>query len=141
MELSILWLRSVTTGKEFPVVQFSGDTDMETGSVASLTSIERNEVVVAWLNGNETTEEFERRVNTILSRNDLRATVLVRVENKGNLSLGSSSFQDFRKNYQSPTLYYNDVFSVGGEAIVSQKLTLSEFKSRGGRVTRINGDA
>lgn len=127
------------TGKEFPVVQFSGDTDMETEGLASLTCIDGNEVVVASLNANETPEEFEGRVNAQLKRNDLRATKLVRVENE--TSSRSFSFQEFRKEYKSPTLYYNDIYSVGEEAIVNKEVTLSEFKSRGGRVTKINRDA
>ena len=43
---TILWLESQATKKRFPIVQFSGDTDMATMGWESLTSTERPEIVV-----------------------------------------------------------------------------------------------
>ena len=48
---TILWLQSQATSKRFPIVQFSGDTDMVTQGWVSLTSIERPEIVVTRLDG------------------------------------------------------------------------------------------
>jgi hypothetical protein len=58
MEISILWLKSVSTGKEFPVIQLSDDTDMVISGFDVITIIEKNEVVLAEATGSETSLEF-----------------------------------------------------------------------------------
>ena len=80
---AILWLRSEKTGKKFPVVQFSADTDMATNGWASLTSGVNHDLVVTTLTDdefNKTLEDssgyllLEERVNKILNRTDLHAS-------------------------------------------------------------------
>lgn len=43
---TILWLQSQATAKQFPIVEFSADTDMITNGWLSLTSINQPEIVV-----------------------------------------------------------------------------------------------
>jgi hypothetical protein len=139
MEISILWLKSISTGKEFPVIQLSDDTDMVTGGFDALTSIEKNEVVLAEVRGSETNVEFEKRINAQLKRNDLRASWIIRQEDK-NQDLKGMSFQEFRKRFQPPILYYRDIYSEG-EAVVSRAVALDEYLRTGGQMLRANNDA
>jgi len=71
----IQWLRS-ETNKSFPEFVLSGDTSMSTDGWATLTSIDKPEIVIGDLTGWEFGEggpqAFEDRLNKQLKRNDLR---------------------------------------------------------------------
>jgi hypothetical protein len=136
MEISIVWCRSLSTGKEFPLASFSGDTDMETDGWASVTSIDRPEVIVtrtvsAEFRGDEPAQRhLQERLNGALGRTDLRAPHLVRV--RENTELTGASFQEFRKHYHRPTLFYFDVIVGSGEAEAVREVSVEEFRSSGG---------
>ena len=140
---TILWLQSQKTGRRFPIVQFSADTDMATDGWVSLTSVERSDVVVTQLTNEEYRStaagavggylQLEERVNAALHRNDLRHSWLVRVEEKGPSGMGLS-FQEFRKVYQPPKLFYRDILSAGGVAEEISRVSRSQFEREGGSV-------
>lgn len=137
---TILWLESQATKRRFPIVQFSGDTDMVTAGWVSLTSIERPEIIVTQLTaeecrltgeGSERDLQVERRVNRTLNRSDLRCSWLARVEQVGPDGMGLS-FQEFRKVYQPPKLSFRDILSEGALAEEVGRVTLAEFRLSGG---------
>jgi hypothetical protein len=137
--MTILWLRSLLTGRRFPTVLFSGDTDMATSGLASLSSITGPEVVVTHLTGKEVAVDeytaprnLEERINATLGRSDFRCVPLVRsVEHKTKPSI---SFQEFRASYRPPDLFYRDILAPDGEAIVDGQEILAEFRAAGGIV-------
>nr|CAP48265.1 putative integron gene cassette protein [uncultured bacterium] len=77
----------------------------------------------------------ESRVNAALGRSDLRAVPLMRVEPRGPSAEGLS-FQEFRKVCQSPRLLYRDIFVEGSLAERVDEVSLQDFESSGGRLTR-----
>jgi hypothetical protein len=139
---TILWLHSQTTAKQFPIVQFSGDTDMVTDGWLSLTSIHQQEIVVtqatadeyrAISNSNEGYLKVEHRVNAVLGRTDLRCSWLVGVEESAKAVQGMP-FQKFRKSFRPPKLLFNDIFSQGSVANEIARTTRLEFEKNGGMV-------
>ena len=139
---TILWLESQATKKRFPIVQFSGDTDMATMGWESLTSTERPEIVVTQRTADEyrlkaddqgQNQQIEHRINKALNRSDLRLSWLARVEEVGPSATGLS-FQEFRKVYQPPKLFFRDIFSEGTLAEQVGLVTLSEFERSGGNL-------
>lgn len=138
----IMWLKSQATTKLFPIVLFSGDTDMVTAGRICLTSTEHTEIVVTELTAEEYCSQAEdpsrylhaeQRVNSTLSRSDLRCSWLVRAEQV--LPKRGLSFQEFRKLYQPPKLFFRDIFSTGSVAEEFKRVTRSEFERDGGKVT------
>lgn len=139
---TILWLQSEATGRRFPTVQFSADTDMVTFGWISLTSISGHELVIAQMvpsehaAGARAAEELvEHRLNAALGRNDLRAVPLVRAEQRGPSGHGLS-FQEFRRVYQPPRLLYRDIFADGSVAECVAESSVADFQSGGGRLLR-----
>jgi hypothetical protein len=49
-------------------------------------------------------------------------------------SATSLSFQEFRKVYRAPVIYYRDIFQSGAEAREVSQVTLSEFEQAGGKL-------
>jgi hypothetical protein len=142
---TILWLKSQSTGKRFPIVLFSADTDMPTEGWVCLTSTRDPEVVVTQLTAEEyeatgaaadAYAEVEQRVNREVARDDLRCSWIVRVEEVGPSGAGMS-FQDFLKVYQPPKVWYRDIFDPTGEAEEDARLDRTDFEREGGRVTVI----
>lgn len=135
---TIVWLAN-PAGKLFPIVRFTGDTDMVTEGWVSLTSTERPEVVVTqataeeW-NSLESTgaSQIEARINRQLGRNDLRYVRLMRVEDQGNPK--GVSFQEFRKAYKPPKLLYQDIYSPTSQASEVSQTTRADFERGGGKV-------
>jgi len=139
--ITINWCRSSTTGREFPVVVLSADTDMITAGLFSLTSVEKREVVIAELtadeynSGKEGMINFENRINRELGRNDLRFTCIARVEES--VKAKGLSFKSFTRSYKPPILYYRDIFDRSGEATVVRKETENAFVAAGGRILKL----
>jgi hypothetical protein len=86
---TILWLKSQTTGKRFPVVVFSADRDKVTEGCVALTSVGGSEIVVTQLTADEyqSTEcepsgylQVETHVTDVRGRSDLKGFWLVRVK-------------------------------------------------------------
>lgn len=48
---TIVWLQSDTSAEQFPIVEFSADTDMATLGWVSLTSTDQPEIVVTQVTG------------------------------------------------------------------------------------------
>lgn len=139
---TIVWLRSQTTSQQFPIVHFSGDTDMVTAGWLSLTSVDQPVIVVtqatadeyrAIAQGNDGYLEVERRVNAALGRTDLRCSWLVKVEETTKPARGTS-FQEFQKSYQPPTLLFKDILAQESLANEISRTTRSEFERNGGKV-------
>ena len=91
-----------------PHLVFSGDTDMATAGLGSLSSAVADEIVLAELVSAELTDgpadAFESRINELLGRNDLRSVQLRRVEQE-DIPVGLS-FQEFQKAYSPPRLIF-----------------------------------
>jgi hypothetical protein len=139
---TILWLESRPTGRRFPTVQFSADTDMVTAGWVSMTSISRHEIVLTQLTAEEsqaTTREpsayvqVENRVNAILGRDDLRVPWLVRIEERGPQADGLS-FQESLKVYRPPRLLYRDILALDSLSEEISRVSREEFESSGGRL-------
>lgn len=137
---TVLWLQPEDGGKQFPIIQFSGDTDMVTAGWVSLTSVEKHEIVVTQMSGEEYREtatnplEYQRvelRVNQLLNRTDLKIAWLAQVESDIT-GVQGSSFQEFRKAYRPPKLFYRDIFGEGAVATVASIATLEQFEDTGG---------
>ena len=136
---AILWLESHETRKQFPMVQFSADSDMATIGWVSLTSTLVAEVVVAEMTATELGaaqpqghKQVEKRINQALSRDDLRCIWLDRVE-EAQVSAAGLSFQEFRKLYVPPRLLYRDIYSEGSVAEKVRESTLADLQASGGQ--------
>lgn len=137
---TILWLQSQATGKRFPKVQFSSDTDMPTQGWISLTSLENQEIVITQLTGEEYRATFEgyegyesaeQRVNRLLGRSDLRCVWFLGIDKtNSNDSKPSSLF----RYWQPPKLLYRDILEKDSVAKEVSRLTLSEFERDGGKL-------
>ena len=136
---TVLWLRGEASEKPFPIVQFSGDTDMLTEGWASFTSTEGSEIVVAQLTGEEYRATFEstegyvlaeRRVNQALGRGDLKRSWFVRVAQA--VVQKGASFSAFRRA-SLPTLLFRDIFGAEGVAKEIGRVSLAEFEQGGGK--------
>ncbi len=141
---SILWLKSEKTGKPFPVVQFSADTDMATTGWVSLTSPLHHDLVVTTLTADEFNKTLkdssgylllEARVNTILNRKDLLCSWLAAVvEPNYDVDLATLSFQEFRKIAKQPRLLYRDIYSADGLAAIETEVSRQDFERKGGKL-------
>ncbi|MDB5987172.1 MAG: hypothetical protein JWR16_2225 [Nevskia sp.] len=139
---TILWLKSESTGKQFPAVLFSADTDMVTAGWVALTSLEKQEIVVTELtpdeyrataNGSSGYLQVEKRINAALGRADLKCPWFVRAEGSGPSGKGLS-FQEFRKIYRPPVIYYRDIFQSDAVAREVSRVSLSQFEQAGGKL-------
>ena len=141
---AILWLRSEKTGKKFPVVQFSADTDMATNGWVSLTSGVNHDLVVTTLTDaefNKTSEDssgyllLEARVNKILNRTDLLSSwVAAVVEPSYDVDITTLSFQQFRRIAEQPQLRYRDIYSAEGLATIEAEVSRRDFEREGGKL-------
>lgn len=120
-----------------PHMIFSGDTDMATSGLTSLTSATANEIVILETDSSEwngeTGQDVENGVNKQMSRDDLRFVRLLEVEKVAYpAGLG---FQDFRKVYREPRLTYSCPKCRDGKAVPGRSLAPSEYRSEGGQLT------
>lgn len=101
-------LQCEAEGHLTPHLIFSGDTDMVTTGLGSLSSVVANEIVLAELDASELTDRpadaFERRINELLGRDDLRSVQLLRVERQD--IPPELSFQEFQRAYSPPRLIF-----------------------------------
>jgi len=124
-------------GQASPRMIFVGDTDMATAGLVSLTSVAANEIVICeaepaeW--SDETGQRLEARINTALSRDDLRFLRLLCVEET--VFPAGLSFQEFRKVYRAPRLTYSCPKCGVGEIVSDREITPSEYRSEGGQLT------
>jgi hypothetical protein len=137
---TVVELQCSLCGKRFPHFIFSGDTDMVTSGLASVTSCELNEVVLAELNadqGGEGGAAFERRLSKQLNRNDMRVVHLLAVERTSPAYRGES-FQEYRKRYTRPSLVYSCAYCAGGQSRSLGEATVEEFERSGGKISVVD---
>jgi hypothetical protein len=119
-----------------PHLTFSGDSDMVTLGLASLSSIVANEIVVAEMIGGELadgeSDALQNRINRLLVRDDLRSLRLRRVE-AAPASAGTS-FQQFRQAYSPPRLVFQCP-RCASDAIASRSHTPTGYTRSGGVLT------
>lgn len=127
----------------FPHFIFSGEDDTDTAGLGSLSSCDKNEIVIGELEPSEWNNfdgpgsaSFEERLSVQLGRRDLRVVRLLRVERDGNVGLGKS-FSDFRKAYKSPKLVFSCACCADGEARPLEEITVEDFKRLGGKISAI----
>lgn len=137
VEGSVSILRCEAGRHSTPHLIFSGDTDMVTAGLAALSSVTRDEIVVAELEPSEFSDEtgrsFQRRINDLLGRDDLHFITLLRVEECAGLE--ALSFQAFRKAYTPPRLVFACPRCEVGEAISVKIERPSDFERSGGQIT------
>ncbi len=136
----VIWLKSRRTGRLFPSIVFSGDTDMATEGFIALTSTERVEIVVTEMTGPEWNDQENgdkacaRRVNQALGRTDLRAVRLLRAEETFEAPKGIS-FQEYQRLYTPPRYVYSDIHDPkGGEADMVSEQSFGEFQAENGTI-------
>ena len=137
----VSWLRSKTTGHEFPIFVFSADTDMATNGLISFTSADGKELILSEFTSVECShgavageEECCRRISLLLNRDDLQVIHLIRRESENK---SGTSFATFRKNYKQPRLFYRDLFSSSGEAEHIRNEEVEVFLSCGGKIIKV----
>lgn len=120
-----------------PHLIFSGDADMATMGLASLTSMAANEIVIVEAEASEFTEGtgsmLEARVNKQLSRDDLRFVRLLQIT--GSSEAEGLSFQEFRKAIRPPSHTYSCPKCGIGKAVSGNSVGPSEFLRDGGILT------
>lgn len=136
IEGAVSILRCEVAGHLTPHLTISGDTDMMTIGIASLSSVAADEIVVAELTASELVAHadkvFESRINSLLNRDDLRI-VQVRRQEAGAVPAGLS-FQDFQKAYRPPAL----VFACphcDADAVVVRTDSPTDYRRSGGKLT------
>jgi hypothetical protein len=129
-------LQCEVEGHLTPLLTLSGDTDMVTAGIASLSSVVANEIIVADLNASElgdpSGENFQNRINRLLRRGDLRLVQLRRTE--ATAGSAGSTFQAFQKTYAPPRL----VFACprcDADAVAIRTQTPTNYKRGGGMIT------
>lgn len=134
---TISWLRSCSTDREFPILVFRGDVDFATAGLASLTSVDLQEIVAFALTDSEFNADdasmYEKRVNTELGRSDLRASRFLRSVDTFDAPAGIS-FQEYQNLHTPPKLFYADIYTPGGEAEFVREQTLDEFTNGAGEI-------
>lgn len=136
----VVWLKSLSTNRLFPVVTFSGDTDMATAGLIALTSTNRSEVVITEMTADERDDDkngdarCEKRINHVLQRSDLRHARLLRVGEVGQAPNGLS-FDEFLRQHSPLLCIYRDIYDLAGEAVQSFEQSFEEFKARDGIIT------
>lgn len=140
----VLKLKCSRCNHEFPHVVFSGDTDMVTMGLSSLTAPAANEVIIGELNGAEYKLgfdggllAFEQRISEVLHRPDLRTVRLIRSE--AEQPPKGTSFQAFRQQYKPPRIIYSCAACMVGEATEVDKLDWRRFENAGGQITLLDG--
>lgn len=136
IEGTISLLQCEEQGHSTPHLTLSGNTDMVTNGIASLSSVIADEIVVANLSASEIEDRagqnFEARINSLLHRDDLRFVQLRRVEE---ITLPAGlTFQAYRKAFVPPRL----VFACprcGADAIAVRTESPTEYKRNGGTLT------
>lgn len=128
MSVSIVKLKSIAAGHVFFSIQLTDETYVGPYGAASLSSIEKNEVVLAEYNAIEYqvlfenipkgSTLFEQRINHELGRTDLRSCWFLRREE---ISLNVSHLS-----------YYKDIHTDTGEAIKVSDLSLEDYLEGGG---------
>jgi hypothetical protein len=131
-------LRCEGGGHITPHLTFSGDTDMVTAELTSLSSVTADEIVVAEMIDGEL-EDFgsdavQTRVNNLLARDDLRIVRLRRVE--AHTAPTGVSFQEFRQTYIPPRLIFACP-QCGSDALAYREATPTQYRQNGGTLTVI----
>ena len=123
-----------------PHFVFSGDTDMATAGLGSLSSVVAHEIVLAEMDSTELTDgparAFESRINGLLGRDDLRSVKLRRVEQQ-DIPAGSS-FQEFQKVYSPPRLIFACP-RCDADATAVRTESIQGYERAGGKI-RLIGD-
>ncbi len=132
---TISWLRSCSTERKFPILVFHRDVDFATACLASVTGVERHDIVAFSLIDDEyNTDDVsfcERRINTELGRTDLRTVRLLRSVETFDAPAGIS-FQEYQRLYTPPKLFYTDIHDLDGEAELIRDESIDDFIRAGG---------
>ncbi len=138
---SVLKLWCAACGKVFPHFRFSGEDDTDTAGLYSMTSCDRDELVVAAMDPSEWNgfeqngaHEYESRIGRHLHRDDLNLVKLLRIESPP-VSGSGVSFHDFRKTYIAPAEIFSCPCCETGESTIVEELTIDQFKELGGKIT------
>jgi len=78
--------------------------------------------------------QLESRVNNVLNRADLVCSWLVTVvEPTYDVDITTLSFQEFRKVYKKPQLFYRDIYSPETFARIETEASRQDFECQGGK--------
>lgn len=130
-------LRCESCRREFPQVVFTGDTDMLTAGLASLTALTHNEVVLARLTGAEYNlgkagaSLFQDRIALQLSRTDLALVKIKRWET----FTKKPKIVRFGFPLTEMIGVYECLYCPEGEARTFKTLNAERFEAKGGLIT------
>lgn len=117
----IMWFQSESTGNTFPNFVFVADTDMVTVGFATLTSVLKPEIVLAYMTGEEFANDdftaLEDRLNGELGRTDLRAICY-----------------DLEKQWPDGRFMLRDIHATGGHARELRNERVEDFLAGGGSI-------
>ena len=108
--------------REFPTFVFVADTDMATSGLMALTVLRSHDIILLQQRTPESAGDCESRISSRM-REECRLVPLLRSRDR---HVPSADFQEFRKNYVPPELYYRCIHCAG-EAIAISKQTKEEF--------------
>lgn len=116
---------------------------MVTQGLASLTSVNTNELVLFEMTGDEWNNYSDKnlskgRISIQLNRDDLRPVRFLRGEDTFSARDGIS-FQEFRKIYKPHAAIYECPICETGEAVSLQKQTIEEYQNNGGSIICLDG--
>lgn len=140
VEGDVLRLKCDSCGKEFAHFQFSGDSDVSTAGLGSLSSCARGDVVLASMEASEWndyegggTGHFAQRISASLRRDDLRFIRLVRAVPQAPSARGMS-FSAYSEVYKPPKLIFSCACCGTGESQVVEEMTAERFREAGGHI-------
>ena len=138
---TVLKLRCAKCNQSFSHFRLMGEADTDTAGIGSVTSCEKNEIVIAEINTAEWNSleaggalQFEKRISQQLGRDDLRVLRLLRVEQPHQIASGIS-FKEFQKKFVQPLLVFSCIYCTDGESISVAEESIEEFRRSGGQVS------
>lgn len=140
---TVVILQCSNCGTAFPHFLFSGEGDVDTAGLYSVSSCKKNEIVLGEMESNEWNHfddggilSFEARISKQLGRDDLRSTRLLRLE-KGNGVATGVNFREFIKTYRSPIQVFSCICCASGESRFVEEITVQEFLLKGGGISTL----
>jgi len=123
----VKWLRCKACDAEFPVFVFSGDTDMETQGLRSLTDYKTCALVIA------ESDNLNQLLEQIGHVNNWKEALFATSNREGSSAIGSS-FIHFLNERRRPEVYYRCVVCNEPTATLAKEMPLTQFRSLGFKV-------
>ena len=126
---------------KFPHVTLAGESDLDTAGIYSVTSVDKNEIVVAELNIEEWTnfstnglKLFEKRMNLLFKRSDLRTIYIKKIIDDLIPESKDKRFSSFLNTYTPPSVIFSCIKCDSGNGKIINEITLYEFIEDHGKI-------